>query len=66
MKRFKLSALVLGVVMGAAAQAASIKVSCGAVGQELELCKSAAAEWAKKTGNEVQVVATPNDASERS
>lgn len=65
MKRYKLSALVLGVVMGAAAQAASIKVSCGAVGQELELCKSAAAEWAKKTGNEVQVVATPNDASER-
>lgn len=65
MKRFKLSALVLGVVMGAAAQAASIKVSCGAVGQELELCKSAAADWAKKTGNEVQVVATPNDASER-
>jgi trehalose/maltose transport system substrate-binding protein len=65
MKRYKLSALVLGVVMGAAAQAASIKVSCGAVGQELELCKSAAAAWAKKTGNEVQVVATPNDASER-
>ncbi|MCM5679989.1 ABC transporter substrate-binding protein [Schlegelella sp. S2-27] len=65
MKRYKLSALVLGVVIGAAAQAASIKVSCGAVGQELELCKSAAAEWAKKTGNEVQVVATPNDASER-
>jgi trehalose/maltose transport system substrate-binding protein len=65
MKRYKLSALVLGVVMSAAAQAASIKVSCGAVGQELELCKSAAAEWAKKTGNDVQVVATPNDASER-
>jgi len=65
MKRFKLGALVMGLAMGAAVQAASIKVSCGAVGQELELCKSAAADWAKKTGHDVQVVATPNDASER-
>ena len=47
------------------AHAESIKISCGAVGQELELCKRAAEQWARKTGHQVQVVATPNDASER-
>jgi trehalose/maltose transport system substrate-binding protein len=49
----------------AVAHAESIKISCGAVGQELELCKRAAEQWARKTGHQVQVVATPNDASER-
>jgi trehalose/maltose transport system substrate-binding protein len=48
-----------------AAAAASIKISCGAVGRELELCREAAQAWAGKTGNQVQVVATPNDSSER-
>jgi len=47
------------------AQAASIKLSCSGVGQELEFCKGAADAWAKKTGNEVQIVTPPNDASER-
>jgi trehalose/maltose transport system substrate-binding protein len=49
----------------APAQAASIKISCGAVGRELELCRESAEAWAAKTGNQVQVVATPNDSSER-
>jgi len=59
--------IVAAATLGAAsaAEAASIKISCGAVGQELELCKRAAQAWAAKTGNEVQVVATPNDSSER-
>lgn len=67
MKRLGFTALVAGLLVGgmAAAQAAQIKISCGAVGQELELCKSAAEAWGKKTGNEVQVVATPTDANER-
>ncbi|MFO1070457.1 MAG: ABC transporter substrate-binding protein [Geminicoccaceae bacterium] len=47
------------------ASAATISISCGAVGQELELCKSGAEAWAKKTGNEVKVVSTPNSATER-
>ena len=51
--------------LGNGARAESIKISCGAVGQELELCKRAAEQWARKTGHQVQVVATPNDASER-
>ena len=49
----------------AGANAATLKISCGAVGQELELCKSAAEAWAKKAGHTVEVVSTPNDASER-
>jgi trehalose/maltose transport system substrate-binding protein len=58
------AALVLAG-LGSAARAESIKISCGAVGQELELCKRAAEQWSRKTGHQVQVVATPNDASER-
>ncbi|HSW07820.1 ABC transporter substrate-binding protein [Aquabacterium sp.] len=46
-------------------RAEALKISCGAVGQELELCQQAAQQWARKTGHTVQVVATPNDASER-
>jgi len=57
--------LLAGLLLGAAAQAASIKISCAAVGQELELCKGTAEAWAKKTGNAIQVVTPPNDASER-
>lgn len=57
--------LVAGALAAGGAQAASIKISCAAVGQELEFCKSTAEAWAKKTGHEVQVVTPPNDASER-
>lgn len=49
----------------AAAHGASLKISCSGLGQELELCRGAAEAWARKTGNEVQVVSTPSDSSER-
>jgi len=55
-------AVLLG---GAPAAAATIRLSCGAVGRELEMCRTAAQAWAAKTGNAIEVVATPNDASER-
>ncbi|MCG8422261.1 MAG: ABC transporter substrate-binding protein [Proteobacteria bacterium] len=42
-----------------------IAISCGAVGKELQLCKTGAAAWGKKTGAKVKVVSTPNEASER-
>ena len=63
-----LLAALAGLAGGAAPAAASgvsIKISCGAVGRELELCRESADAWAAKTGNQVQVVATPNDSSER-
>ncbi len=66
MTPFKAAAVAAALALaGLASHAASLKVSCSGLGQELELCKSAAQAWAKSTGNEVQVVSTPNDGSER-
>ncbi len=61
------SALVLALfgAAGLSAQAATLKIACSGLGQELELCKGAAEAWGKKTGNTVEVVSTPNDGSER-
>jgi len=53
------------VLLAGAAQAATIRVSCGAVGQELELCRSAAQAWADSNDHAVEVVPTPADANER-
>lgn len=50
---------------GAAAQGANISISCGAVGQELEICREGANAWAEQTGNTVTVVSTPNSSTER-
>ncbi|MBE2294516.1 MAG: ABC transporter substrate-binding protein [Phycisphaerales bacterium] len=47
------------------AHAATLAISCGAVGQELELCKTGAEAWAKKTGNQINLISTPNSATER-
>jgi trehalose/maltose transport system substrate-binding protein len=56
--------LVCSVFIGAA-QAATIRLSCSGVGQEAEFCRGAAENWARKSGNKVQIVSAPNDASER-
>jgi trehalose/maltose transport system substrate-binding protein len=42
-----------------------LTISCGAVGQELKLCKSETRAWAERTGNTVKVVSTPNSSSQR-
>lgn len=47
------------------AHAVEIRLSCTGVGQEAEFCKSSATAWADKTGNTVQIVTPPNDASQR-
>ena len=46
-------------------QAETLAISCGAVGQELEFCKTGAEAWAKKTGNQVNLISTPNSTTER-
>jgi len=46
-------------------EAAEISISCGAVGLELELCQEGADRWAEATGNQVEVISTPNSATER-
>ena len=65
-KRAYLSLAALALAGGAgAASAATLKIACSGLGKELELCKSASQEWAKSTGNAVEIVSTPNDGSER-
>lgn len=62
-------ALALGAVIGlgglSAARAETVSIACGAVGKELELCKSLSDAWAQKTGNAVKIVSTPNSTTER-
>ena len=58
-----LAALLGGTL--ATAQAATISISCGAVGLELQLCQTGAEAWAKKSGNQVKVISTPNSSTER-
>ena len=49
----------------ALASAADLTISCGAVGAELQLCKDGVEAWSKQTGHKVEVVSTPNSATER-
>jgi trehalose/maltose transport system substrate-binding protein len=42
----------------------SLKMTCRAKGQELELCKNAVQEWEKKTGNTVEIIPLPQSSSE--
>lgn len=69
MKHLKslLPAALLTICSGlpALAGAANLTISCGAVGAELQLCKDAVEAWSKQTGHSVEVVSTPNSATER-
>ena len=58
---------VLATFVGGAlnAQAVTISISCGAVGLELELCQEGSQAWAEQSGHEVNVISTPNSATER-
>ncbi|WPC06841.1 ABC transporter substrate-binding protein [Pseudomonas benzenivorans] len=62
-----LPAAVLAVAAGLPALAAAEKltISCGAVGAELQLCREGVEAWSKQTGHSVEVVSTPNSATER-
>ncbi|GAB5378496.1 MAG: ABC transporter substrate-binding protein [Acuticoccus sp.] len=58
-------ATALLVVAPGKAEAANVSISCGAVGAELELCRTGAEAWAKETGNTVEIISTPNSSTER-
>ncbi|HJS33507.1 MAG TPA: ABC transporter substrate-binding protein [Alphaproteobacteria bacterium] len=47
------------------AYSATVTISCGAVGRELQLCREGAEAWAARAGHDVRVVAGPNAANER-
>lgn len=57
--------LLACALLAGAVQAASLRVSCSGVGAEAQFCRGAAMDWAAKTGNQVQILTPPNDASER-
>ncbi|UZE03883.1 ABC transporter substrate-binding protein [Pseudomonas corrugata] len=69
MKRLKslLPAALFSALAGlpCLSSAADLTISCGAVGAELQLCKEAVEAWSKQTGHSVDVVSTPNSATER-
>lgn len=62
-----ISALFLGALMAIpfSASAADLTISCGAVGQERELCEQAANAWARETGHRVTVASPPIKTNER-
>jgi trehalose/maltose transport system substrate-binding protein len=44
---------------------ATLAISCGAVGQEFEICRRGVDRWSAATGHRVELVSTPNSATER-
>src|SRR3954451_5886036 len=60
-----LAVLLHAGVPDAGVRAAEISLSCSSLGKEYEICKQGAEAWAKKTGNNVKLVSTPNSATER-
>lgn len=56
---------VILVLFSNSSLAARVVLSCGSMGKELEVCRLGAEEWAKKTGNQVEVLAAPSAAGER-
>jgi trehalose/maltose transport system substrate-binding protein len=57
--------LAAGLLASASASAVEISISCSALGKEYEICKQGVDAWAKKTGNTVKIVSTPNSATQR-
>jgi len=67
LKYFVLGLIFSGVtVLGSAgATAATLAISCGAVGEELEVCKECIETWSRKTGHQVYLISTPQSTTER-
>ncbi|ONG55911.1 ABC transporter substrate-binding protein [Pseudoroseomonas deserti] len=55
----------LGLAAARPVAAVEVTISCGALGQELELCRDGAEAWARQSGHSVKIVSVPNSASER-
>lgn len=61
----KLSAAVALATGGwTLAQAATVTISCGSVGQDFEFCKRHTEEWSKKTGHTVKLFTIPNSTTD--
>src|SRR5512147_1768489 len=64
-RAFARGLLALALAPAAPVHAVTVSLACSALGRELELCREGAQAWARRTGNEVQLVSVPNSASER-
>ncbi|HEY4162504.1 MAG TPA: ABC transporter substrate-binding protein [Dongiaceae bacterium] len=62
---FAAIACLAGTLTVPAEAKVTVSISCSSLGIEMELCRTGAQAWAKKTGNEVNLVSTPADANER-
>lgn len=60
-KSLLLTLLFALFIVPAQIQATTLAIACGAVGTEYEICKKSAEGWAKRTGNVVKMISTPND-----
>ncbi|WP_270935495.1 ABC transporter substrate-binding protein [Falsiroseomonas oryzae] len=68
MRRGLCTALVfLAAVLAAppAGAQTTIAIACSALGIEARLCREGAEEWARRSGNQVRLVSTPNSGTER-
>ncbi|HUF22056.1 MAG TPA: ABC transporter substrate-binding protein [Burkholderiales bacterium] len=57
--------VVIACLAAGQAGAATVSISCGAIGQELEVCRDGVREWERITGHTARLVSTPNSSSER-
>jgi len=60
-----IAAVIAATCWTASVHAATVAISCGAVGRELELCREGAQAWARRTGHSVRLVSTPSSGTER-
>jgi len=69
LRRVVAGCLLIGLALAApvrvAAEATRIAISCGALGVERRLCEQAVAQWERRTGNQVEIVTTPNSSTDR-
>jgi trehalose/maltose transport system substrate-binding protein len=66
-RRTLVKAAILGLsapLMAVTAQAATITISCGSVGQDFDFCKKHTEEWAQKTGHTVKLFTIPNSTTD--
>jgi trehalose/maltose transport system substrate-binding protein len=55
---------LVALVLPASAQT-RLAIACGSVGVEAQLCRDGAEDWARQTGNRVDLVSTPGGTTER-
>jgi trehalose/maltose transport system substrate-binding protein len=60
-----MAGMAISLIAAVSAEAVEISISCSALGLEYEICREGADIWAERTGNTVEIVSTPNSATER-